>query len=188
VQRLFSGKDPAILSAQIDLIYHLFLLILDSKNLDDIYMRQGNNGGLTLFPNQIRGGNFNKDEFTFNSNVYIGTNTNDYKLKIFGNAEFTKNLNTSNIITSNININCNLTVESNGICEFKTDCYFRNNSLFNQINCENAITTESLKINGTFIYNGCNITFTTLYSAHKHSTTICPKKPKCLFVLSKQQE
>jgi hypothetical protein len=127
------------------------------KNLDDIYMRQGNLGGLTLLPNQIRGGNFNKDEFTFNSNVYIGTNNNDYKLKIFGDLELTKNLNTNNIITSNISINKNLIVENNGICEFKTDCYFKNNSQFNQINCENALTVKSLTITNSLIYNGNDI-------------------------------
>ena len=68
-------------------------------------MRQGNgNGGLTLFANQIRGGNFNKEEFTFNSNVYIGTNDNNYKLKVFGDVETTKNIITSNVNTNNINV------------------------------------------------------------------------------------
>ena len=117
-----------------------------SKNLDDIYIRQGNSGGLTLFPNQIRGGNFNKDEFTFNSNVYIGTNINDYKLKVFGDLELTKNLYSSNIITNNITINKNLIVENEGICEFKTDSYFKNNTQFNQLNCENSLITKTLNI------------------------------------------
>ena len=135
------------------------------KNLDDIYMRQGTIGGLTLLPNQIRGGHFNKDEFTFNSNVYIGTNTNDYKLKIFGDSEITKNLITSNIVTNHIKINCNLTVENNGICEFKTDCYFKANSQFNQINCDTSIATGNLSINGSLIYNGNIINIQDSYTA-----------------------
>ena len=144
------------------------------KNLDDIYIRQGNLGGLTLFPNQIRGGNFNKDEFTFNSNVYIGTNTNDYKLKIFGDLELTKNLNTSNIITCNITINKNLIVENNGICEFKTNSYFKNNSQFNQINCDNSLITKSLTITDTLIYKGSDITFQNLQQ-NASLTTEMPK-------------
>ena len=133
-----------------------------SKNLDDIYIRQGNSGGLTLFPNQIRGGNFNKDEFTFNSNVYIGTNINDYKLKVFGDLELTKNLYSSNIITNNITINKNLIVENEGICEFKTDSYFKNNTQFNQLNCENSLITKTLNITDQLIYNGNIITFQNL--------------------------
>ena len=134
------------------------------KNLDDIYMRQGNSGGLTLLANQIRGGNFNKDEFTFNSNVYIGTNDNEYKLKVIGDIELTKNLNSSNLITSNINIYKNLIVENNGICEFKSDCFFKNNSDFYKINCDTSLTTSSLTVNGTFIHNGNNISFDSLPS------------------------
>ena len=104
-------------------------------------MRQGNLGGLTLFPNQIRGGNFNKDEFTFNSNVYIGTNESNYKLKIYGNAEISNNLDINNINTNTITINSNLIVNT---CEFNGSCYFKNNAVtFNQLNCLNNITSKT---------------------------------------------
>lgn len=130
------------------------------KNLDDIYMRQGNIGGLTLYPNQIRGGNFNKEEFTFNSNVYIGTNDSNYKLKIYGNAEISNNLDTNIINTNIININSNLIVKNNNnICEFNNSCYFKNTASFNQLNCLNNISSKSIYINDTFIYRGSNITF-----------------------------
>jgi hypothetical protein len=133
------------------------------KNLDDIYIRQGNgSGGLTLFANQIRGGNFNKEEFTFNSNVYIGTNDNNYKLKVFGDIETTKNLITSNVNTNNININNNLIVKNTGISEFNNTCYFKNNCQFSNLNCDNSINSKSLTITDTFIYQGSVISFNNL--------------------------
>ena len=144
------------------------------QNLDDIYMRQGNSGGLTLLPNQIKGGNFNKDEFTFNSNVYIGTNENEYKLKVSGDIELTKNLYSSNITASNINIYKNLTVENNGICEFKSDCFFKKNTSLYQINCDTSITTNGLTVNGPFNYNGTDITFDSL----SQGPTIVSQTPK----------
>ena len=132
------------------------------KNIDDIYIRQGNIGGLTLFPNQIRGGNFNKDEFTFNSNVYIGTNENNYKLKIYGNAEISNNLDINNINTNIITINSNLIANR---CEFNGSCYFKNNDVsFRQLNCLNNISSKNIYINDTFIYRGSNITFEGLKS------------------------
>jgi len=99
-------------------------------NLDSIYMRQGNAGGLVIQPNQILGGNFNKTEFTFNSNVNIGTNDNNYKLQIYGNSEITNSLNVNNILTATSSIvNNNFTVNDNGgYSKFYNDCYFYKSS------------------------------------------------------------
>jgi hypothetical protein len=128
------------------------------KSLDSLYIRQGAAGGLTLDANQIRGGNFNNTEFIFNSNVYIGTNTNNYKLKIYGNSEITNNLNVNNLLTSkNINITNDLIVTGNGICDFNNTCYFSGAANFNSLNCIENITTKSITVTDTIIYKGSNI-------------------------------
>ena len=107
----------------------------EPKSLDSLYMRQGNVGGLSLNANQIRGGDFNKDEFRFNSNVYIGTNENKSKLMIYGNSEITDNLNVNNTLTStNLNVNNNLTVSGSGICDFNNSCYFSGSADFTSLN------------------------------------------------------
>ena len=127
----------------------------ESKSLDSLYMRQGNVGGLSLNANQIRGGDFNKDEFRFNSNVYIGTNENKSKLMIYGNSEITDNLNVNNTLTStNLNVNNNLTVSGSGICDFNNSCYFSGSADFTSLNCANTITTRNITITDNIYYKG----------------------------------
>ena len=130
----------------------------EDKTLDSIYMRQGSSGGLTLNANQIRGGNFNKEEFIFNSNVYIGTPINKYKLVIYGNSEITDNLKINNTLTTtNLIINNNLQVNGNGICDFNNNCYFSGSTYFNSLNCGNSITTNTIHITGKLFYNSVEI-------------------------------
>ena len=128
-------------------------------NLDSIYIRQGFAGGLTLQANQILGGNFNKTEFTFNSNVYIGNGSydNNYKLKIYGDAEITNNILATNLTTSLLTINSNLEVVGTGYCDFRKPCHFTNSSYFNNINCSEYITTKTLNITDNLLINGTNI-------------------------------
>jgi hypothetical protein len=126
-------------------------------NIDSIYVRQGDAGGLTLQAKQILGGNFNKAEFIFNSNVYIGNDTNHYKLNIYGDAEITNNLNTSNLTTSLLTINSNLEVNGNGYCHFNKPCTFYVETHFNNISCDEYISTKTLDITGSLLINGTNI-------------------------------
>jgi hypothetical protein len=132
-------------------------------NLDSIYMRQGTSGGLTLQANQILGGNFNKTEFTFNSNVNIGTNDNKYKLQIYGNSEITCNLNVNNILTSTTAIiNNDFIVNDNGgKTIFNNNCYFNKSSFFSNINCSEYVSTKTLNITDNLIINGTSLQITT---------------------------
>ena len=143
------------------------------KSLDSLYIRQGAVGGLTLQANQIYGGNFNKSEFIFNSNVYIGTNLNNYKLMIYGNSEITNNLNVNNnLITKNLFINNNLTVSGTGICDFNNECYFSGATYMNSLNCDNAITTKNLNITGELKYNGNLINLANIGASSGTTTNI----------------
>lgn len=151
------------------LLYADTILIYDyksqtAKNLDSIYIRQGIVGGLSLYAEQIRGGNFNKEEFIFNSNVYIGNFNNKYLLKIYGNANITDELNTNIIKTNDLLINNNLIVNSGGFCDFNNDCFFSGGAYFNSINCDNSITTKTLNITDKLLYNGTQILFNNLSS------------------------
>jgi hypothetical protein len=133
------------------------------KSLDSLYIRQGNAGGLSFYPNQIIGGNFNKSEFIFNSNVYIGNNENKYKLMIYGNSEITDNLNVNNnLITKNLILNNDLIVNGTGICDFNNNCFFSGSTYFNTLNCGNNITTSILNITDKFYYNGIEIQLSNL--------------------------
>jgi len=148
-------------------IYATTIVIYDyvsktTKNIDSLYIRQGEAGGLTLNASQIIGGNFNKDEFIFNSNLYIGNVNNNYKLMVYGNTEITSNLKTKNINTDNIFINNNLEVNSGGICDFNNDCYFSGGAYFDTINSDNYITTKTLNITDKLIYNGNLLTYSNL--------------------------
>jgi hypothetical protein len=128
------------------------------KSLDSLYIRQGTAGGLSLYANQIRGGNFNKDEFIFNSNVYIGTDINNYKLKIYGNCEITSNLNINkNLISTNVIINSNLIVNGTGISDFNNVCYFSGGANFNTLNCTDNIQTKSITVTDNIYYKGTSI-------------------------------
>jgi hypothetical protein len=126
------------------------------KSLDSLYMRQGT--GLTLNANQIRGGDFNKDEFRFNSNVYIGINENKYNLMIYGNSEITDNLNVNkNLTATNLNINNDLIVSGTGICDFNNSCQFSGSATFASLNCDNTIITKSINVTDTIYYKGTSI-------------------------------
>jgi hypothetical protein len=126
------------------------------KSLDSLYMRQG--AGLTLNANQIRGGDFNKDIFKFNSNVYIGTNETKYKLMIYGNSEITDNLNVNNTLTAtNLNINNDLIVSGDGTCDFNNSCVFSGSATFTSLTCDNSISTKSINVTDTIYYKGTAI-------------------------------
>ena len=142
------------------------------KSLDTLYLRQGAAGGLTLEANQIRGGNFNKSEFIFNSNVYIGTNANSYKLMIYGNSEITNDLNVNNnLIATNLFINNNLTVNGTGICDFNNRCFFSDETTMNSLNCDNAITTKNLNITGELYYKNALINLANIGTSSSGTTT-----------------
>jgi len=118
-------------------------------HLDDIYLRKN---GLTLKANQIIGGDFNKDEFTFNSNVYIGQSNNFYLLSVNGSTNITNTLTTNNLIAYNTNIN--------GIANFNKTTYFNNITIFN----DNITIDKSLNINNDLFINGyrintCNVDY-----------------------------
>jgi hypothetical protein len=131
-------------------------------NLDSIYMRQGNAGGLTIQPNQILGGDFNDVEFTFNSNVKIGNSSNSHKFKIYGNAEITSNLNVDNqIISKTVIINSNLIVnDTGGTNHFYNDCIFYKSAQFNTLNCSETITTKTLNVTTSLIIDGTSVQIT----------------------------
>jgi hypothetical protein len=141
------------------------------KNIDDIYIRQGSVGGLSFYPNQIYGGSFNKNEFTFTSNVYIGNRNNNYKLTIYGDAEITNKLISTHLLTTNISINNNLFVSGGGICDFNSDCFFSAASYFDSLNCGNNITTKSLYITDKLYYNGTEISLDNIINNSTSSTT-----------------
>ena len=143
-----------------------------TKNLDSLYMRQGSSGGLTLNASQIIGGNFNKDEFIFNSNIYIGNENNKYKLMVYGDTEITSNLKIKNINTSNIFINENLEVGTGGICDFNNDCYFSGGTYFDNIHSDNYITTKTLEITDKLIYNGTILTISNIGTITTSGETI----------------
>ena len=145
----------------------------EPKSLDSLYLRQGAAaGGLTLEANQIRGGNFNQSEFIFNSNVYIGTTANSYKLMIYGNSEITNNLNVNNnLIATNLFINNNLTVNGTGICDFNNNCHFSGETYMNSLNCDNDITTNNLNITGELYYKDALINLANIGTSSSGTTT-----------------
>jgi hypothetical protein len=131
-------------------------------NLDSIYIRQGNAGGLTINPNQILGGDFNETEFNFNSNVKIGNSYNNYEFKVYGNTEITSNLNVDNEIKAkSIEIYSNLVVNDNGgTNHFYNDCIFYKSSQFNNLNCSEIITTKTLNVTTNLIIDGTSLQIT----------------------------
>jgi len=133
-----------------------------SVNLDSLYIRQGNAGGLTINPNQILGGNFNEVEFNFNSNVNIGNSDNNYRFKVYGNTEITSNLNVNNGIKAySIEIYSNLVIYDNGgTNHFYNDCVFHKSSQFNTLNCSEVITTKTLNITTNLLIDGTSLRIT----------------------------
>jgi hypothetical protein len=111
-------------------------------HLDDIYIRKQ---GLTLKANQIIGGDFVEQEFTFNCNVNIGKSNNFHKLNINGDANIIRTLKTNNLIANNTTIN--------GITNFNKNTYFNNTTIFN----DDISIDKSLNINNDLFINGYRI-------------------------------
>ena len=134
------------------IISNLFIYDYYSKSnlhTDDIYIRKN---GLTLKANQIIGGDFAKEEFKFNSNVYIGHSNNFYLLSVNGSANIINTLTTNNLIANNTNIN--------GIANFNKTTFFNNITIFN----DNITIDKSLNINNDLFINGyrintCNLNY-----------------------------
>ena len=128
-------------------------------HLDDIYIRKN---GLTLDANQIKGGNFIKDIFTFNSNVNIGSNiTNSYNFNVYGSGEFSQKITSESLKT------CETTI--NGVAEFNKTTFFNNNVIFNDdltinksINVNNDLFIDGYRVNTSnlsFASNGLNFDY-----------------------------
>ena len=116
-------------------------------HLDDIYIRKN---GLTLKANQIKGGDFVDEVFTFNSNVNIGKSSNFFELNVNGSATITKTLNTNTLNAYKTNIN--------GIADFNKTAYFNNVTVFN----DNITIDKSLNINNDLFINGIRVSLSNL--------------------------
>jgi hypothetical protein len=112
-------------------------------HLDDIYIRKN---GLTLDANQIKGGHFIKDVFTFNSNLNIGSNsTNSYKLNVYGSGDFSQKITSESLKT------CETTI--NGIAEFNKTTFFNNNVIFN----DDLTINKSINVNNDLFIDGYRV-------------------------------
>jgi len=116
-------------------------------HLDDIYLRKN---GLTLKADQIIGGDFTNDIFTFNSNVNIGKTSNNFELNVYGTANITNTLNTNTLNAYKTNIN--------GIADFNKTAYFNNVTVFN----DNITIDKSLNINNDLFLNGYRVQLSNL--------------------------
>jgi hypothetical protein len=116
-------------------------------HLDDIYLRKN---GLTLKADQIIGGDFANQEFTFNSNVNIGKSNVHYELNVNGSATITNTLETNTLVAYKTKIN--------GIAEFNKTTYFNNITVFN----DNITIDKSLNINNDLFINGYRVTLSNL--------------------------
>ena len=123
-----------------------------SKNLhlDDIYVRRE---GLTLKANQIIGGEFARQDYTFVSNVNIGTSNSNLNFNVYGNINVNKTIKTNNLNAFNTTIN--------GIANFNKDTYFNNTTVFN----DNMTIDKSLFINNDLFIDGYRIQTCNLYYA-----------------------
>ena len=129
------------------------------QSIDSIYVRTS---GLSLKPNQIEGGIFNKSEFFFTSNIYIGNPVNNNNLKVNGNAEITNTITTTKIITNDIEISNNFIIKANNdgsICDFNRKCNFSAEVIFNDDMSADRINVKTLDISstGALLVDGCNI-------------------------------
>jgi len=111
-------------------------------HLDDIYLRKN---GLTLKADQIIGGDFANQVFTFNSNVNIGKSNSSHELNVNGSATITNTLNTNTLVAYKTKIN--------GIAEFNKTAYFNNVTVFN----DNITIDKSLNINNDLFINGYRV-------------------------------
>ena len=122
-----------------------------NMHLDDIYIRKN---GLTLNPEQIRGGNFNKAEFTFNSNINIGNTGDKYLLTVNSSATIKDTLTTDTLIA------CKTTI--NGIAEFNKQAYFNNYTIFNDdISINRSLNVSNDLFIGGYRVNTSNLNYAT---------------------------
>lgn len=111
-------------------------------HLDDIYIRRQ---GLTLKANQIIGGDFAEQEFTFNSNLNIGKINSNWLLNVNGEVNVSRILRTNNLTANNTIIN--------GIANFNKNTYFNNITVFN----DNITIDKSLNINNDLFIDGYRV-------------------------------
>jgi Chaperone of endosialidase len=138
-------------SALISNIYMYDVAVKSNLPLDDIYIKKN---GLTLNPDQIKGGNFTKQEFTFNSNVNIGKAGDNYLLTVNNSANITNTLTTDNLIA------CKTTI--NGTADFNQLAYFNANVIFN----EKLTFNKSINVSNDIFVDGFRLTT----SNHNYST------------------
>lgn len=120
-------------------------------HLDDIYIRKN---GLTIKADQIAGGSFTKAEFTFNSNVNIGSNGDKYLLTVNGSATIKDTLTTENFVA------CKTTI--NGVAEFNKLAYFNNYTIFNdEISINKSLNVSNDLFIGGYRVNTSNLSYAT---------------------------
>lgn len=124
------------------------------KNIDEVYMR---NEGLTLKTNQIYGGHFNKDIFTFTSNVNIGYSniSNECDLNVYGNINSHSNLINYGSATLNY-------LNVNNLANFYNDVCFNNDVI-----CDNDIQINNnlmLSSNGNLFVGGVRLNITSNFA------------------------
>jgi hypothetical protein len=146
-------RDPKLYVNGYAIISNLFIYdyyLKSNLHLDDIYIRKN---GLTLDANQIKGGHFTKDVFTFNSNLNIGSNlANVYKLNVYGSGEFSQKITSESLKT------CETTI--NGVAEFNKTTFFNNNVIFN----DDLTINKSINVNNDLFIDGyrvntCNLNY-----------------------------
>jgi len=131
-------------------------------NLDSLYVRKGSAGGLSINANQIYGGEFNKVQFKFNSNVNIGDNiNNNLNLNVYGNIQNTNEINTSSLNTNNLRVRNNLIIDGldGGTTQFKNDCHFIGTNYFSNINVRIG-TIDTLTVTDKLYYQGILLSIT----------------------------
>ena len=149
--------------ALISNIYTYDKFFSSNLHLDDIYIRKN---GLTLKANQIIGGEFINQEFTFTSNINIGTKNNDnYNLNVKGSIYISRGVNSESLNTNETTIN--------GVAEFNKTTFFNHNVIFNDdlsinksINITNDLFLQGVRVNVSNLYpvnnslnidNDCNL-------------------------------
>ena len=120
-------------------------------HLDDIFIRKN---GLTIKADQISGGSFTKAEFTFNSNVNIGSNGDKYLLTVNSSATIKDTLTTDTLVA------CKTTI--NGVAEFNKLAYFNNYTIFNdEISINRSLNVSNDLFIGGYRVNTSNLSYAT---------------------------
>lgn len=109
-----------------------------NMHLDDIYVR---GEGLTIKANQIKSGDFNKGEFKFHSNLYIGSSNDNYTLNVNSILNVNGDLNVSDYAVLN-HLNVDGITDFNKETRFADDVFMLNDLFLS--NC--------LHINGDIFY------------------------------------